>query len=112
VLRAARRERLRVAEGGQRTTVSPAGSVPATRSTASRVQPANLHGLGHAARERPFLAYRVERTFFPGLGPGNPPTWSDHNSIFFCPVPFCCSPTAPGTGLPQADAALAATPLP
>jgi subtilisin family serine protease len=49
---------------------------------------------------------------FPGLGPGNPPTFSDHSNGFLFPFTVCWGANATGHGLVQADAALAATPLP
>jgi subtilisin family serine protease len=49
---------------------------------------------------------------FPGVGPGNPPTWSDHSNVFFFTTTFCWGANATGHGLVQADAALAATPSP
>src|SRR5262249_41603645 len=49
---------------------------------------------------------------FPGIGPGNPATWDDHGNLFFFPFTVCWGANATGHGLVQADAALAATPLP
>src|SRR5262249_2798282 len=49
---------------------------------------------------------------WPGVDPGNPPTWEDHNKVFFFNATFCWDESATGAGLVQADAALAATPLP
>jgi subtilisin family serine protease len=45
-------------------------------------------------------------------GPGNEPTWGDHNNAFFFPATYCWGADAAGHGLLQADAALAATPMP
>jgi subtilisin family serine protease len=48
-----------------------------------------------------------------GVGPGNPPTWSDHSNVsFFFPFTVCWGANATGHGLVQADAALEATPTP
>jgi subtilisin family serine protease len=49
---------------------------------------------------------------WPGLGPGNNPTWSDANNVFFFNLTVCWDTNATGHGLVQADAALAATPAP
>jgi hypothetical protein len=48
----------------------------------------------------------------PFAGPGNPQTWGDHNNISFLDTTVCWPTNATGAGLVQADAALAATPLP
>jgi subtilisin family serine protease len=48
----------------------------------------------------------------PFLSPGNEPTWGDHNIVFFGDGTACWEANATGHGLVQADAALAATPLP
>jgi subtilisin family serine protease len=47
-----------------------------------------------------------------GVGPGNPPTWRDHNNLYFFDLETCWGANATGAGLLQAEAALAATPLP
>jgi subtilisin family serine protease len=47
---------------------------------------------------------------FPGIGPGNPPTWSDFSNIYFFGATVSWGADATGHGLVQADAALAATP--
>ncbi len=44
---------------------------------------------------------------FPGIGPGNPPTWSDHDNVFLVDATVCWESNATGHGLVQADAALA-----
>jgi subtilisin family serine protease len=49
---------------------------------------------------------------FPGIGPGNSPTWSDLSNVFFFNTTVCWGANATGHGLVQADAALAATPPP
>ncbi len=50
---------------------------------------------------------------FPSIGSGNfPPTWSDQSNLSFFPLTTCWGADATGAGLQQADAALAATPLP
>ena len=49
---------------------------------------------------------------FPLLGPGDPPTWSDFDNVFFIPLTICWGTNATGAGLAQADAALAGTPNP
>jgi subtilisin family serine protease len=49
---------------------------------------------------------------WPGVGPGDPATWDDHSNVFLFPLTLCWSTNATGAGLVQADAALAATPLP
>lgn len=49
---------------------------------------------------------------WPGIGPGNPPTWGDHNNVYFFNLETCWGTNSTGAGLLQADAALAATPLP
>ena len=51
-------------------------------------------------------------TMFPGLGPGNPPTFSDLSNGFVFPFTVCWGANATGAGLVQADMALAATPVP
>ena len=53
------------------------------------------------------------RTFmFPLTGPGNEPTWSDQSNMSFITFTHCFPSRAAGHGLVQANAALAATPLP
>src|SRR5262249_32650041 len=51
---------------------------------------------------------------FPGLGPGHWLSfrWTDFANLFFINVPVCWDANPAGHGLVQADAALAATPLP
>jgi subtilisin family serine protease len=49
---------------------------------------------------------------WPGVGPGNPPSWSDLSNIYFFNLGTCWDSSATGAGLVQADAALAATPNP
>jgi subtilisin family serine protease len=49
---------------------------------------------------------------WPANGPGNPATWGDHNNVSFFDSNVCWESNATGAGLLQADAALAATPLP
>jgi subtilisin family serine protease len=49
---------------------------------------------------------------WPGVGPGNPPSWSDLSNIYYFNLDTCWDNSATGAGLVQADAALAATPNP
>jgi hypothetical protein len=48
----------------------------------------------------------------PAIGNGHPPTWSDHDDVSFFDTTVCWQSNSTGAGLVQADAALAATPLP
>jgi subtilisin family serine protease len=48
----------------------------------------------------------------PAVGPGNPPSWSDLSNVALLDVNICWEANVTGAGLVQADAALAATPLP
>jgi subtilisin family serine protease len=43
-------------------------------------------------------------------GPGNPPTWGDHDNVFYLDATVSWDANVTGSGLVQADAALAATP--
>ena len=45
-------------------------------------------------------------------GSGDPATWGDHSNVFFVDETVCWPANSTGAGLLQADAALAATPLP
>lgn len=49
---------------------------------------------------------------WPAIGPGDPPTWHDHSNVSVFQFTTCWNADATGAGLLQADAALAATPLP